>query len=61
VDRLGSFDAQALAAHRLQLLAAGDEADVRTAGRQPRTEVAAQPAGTHHRDAHDLASVKPRA
>ena len=58
VKGLRPFDAQAFAAHRLQVLAAGDEVHVRAARGEARTEVAAQPAGTHHCDSHGLASVK---
>jgi len=56
VHRIRALDAQARAAHRLQMRAASDEAHVRAARREARTEVAADAARAHDRDSHRLAS-----
>ena len=47
-----AVEAQAVLAHRRQVRAARHERHVVAGRRQPRAEVAADPAGSHHRDFH---------
>ena len=42
------------------MAAARDERDVVAGLREPRAEVAADAAGAHHRDAHQVSSVTPQ-
>jgi hypothetical protein len=52
VDRLRSLDPQAVAPHRLQVLATCDEMHIGATLREACAEIAAEPARAHDRDPH---------